>query len=290
MLATIAFLPVAPRRRFAAALAVAPRRRFAAALTAFRLIALGCALAGCSAASARRSEQFGRGVLVGRVRLAPGERMPEYSASDLQRAPMHSDAGAAPVGCVAANERARHPVTLAADGLLAGIVVAASDFTHARFGKRAKPVHHRLVIRDCRLEPALIAARDGDWLEVENQDDFAFSPLLGPAFRAEPLAKGKPLKIPIVGGRVDSMLCTPQAPCGRSDVVSFRHPVFAVTDASGHFRIPRFPDSELVRVTAWHPLFEASETFAWVEPGKSAALELVIRPKARFLPVTSTAR
>jgi hypothetical protein len=250
----------------------------------FSLIALAYVLEGCKSASTRRPEQFGLGMLVGRVRLAPDQRMPEYVASDLQRAPMHSDAGDAPASCTAANERARHPVTLTGDGLLAGIVVAASDFTHARFGRRAKPVRHELVIRDCLLQPALIAARDGDWLDVENQDDFPFSPLLGPAFRPARLAKGERMKIPIVGGRVDAMLCTPHAPCGRSDIVSFKHPVFAVTDATGHFRIPSFPDSELVRVTAWHPLFEASEDFVWVQPGESATLELVIKPKERFLP------
>ena len=49
----------------------------------------------------------------------------------------------------------------------------------------------------------------------------------------------------------------------------------------------RFPtDSELVRVTAWHPLFEPSESFTWVEAGQSASLELLIKPKLRFLPAS----
>jgi hypothetical protein len=248
------------------------------------LLALGCALAVFACAGKPKPEQFGRGVLIGRVRLAAEAPLPEYAASDLYRVPMHSDSGAAPAACAEANERARRPVALTDDGLLSGIVVAASDFTHARSGRRARTVHHRVAIRDCQLQPTVIAARDGDWLEIENQDDYPFSPLLGPAFRPEPLGKGRVLKIPIAGGRVDSLLCTPHAPCGRADIVSFRHPVFAVTDATGHFRIPNFPDSELVRVTAWHPLFEASENFTWVEPGHTETLELVIKPKERFLP------
>jgi hypothetical protein len=90
----------------------------------------------------------------------------------------------------------------------------------------------------------------------------------------------------LTGGRVDALLCAPGAPCGRSDIVVFHHPVFAVTDAAGRYRFPSFPDSELVRVTAWHPLFEPSENFIWVEAGQSATLELLLEPKPRFVPAS----
>ncbi|HMI93916.1 MAG TPA: hypothetical protein VK509_21225 [Polyangiales bacterium] len=239
---------------------------------------------GCSREPSK--EQYGRGELVGSVRLAPGARMPEYARADVQRAPLHANLAHAPAQCAEANERARRPVQRSDEGLLSGIVVAASDFSHAAVARTPKPVRHRVVIRNCQLEPAVIAARGGDMLELENQDDFEFAPLFEPALRAEPLAKGKRVRIGLVGGRVDALLCPPAAPCGRSDVIVFHHPVFAVTDAAGHFRFPRFPDSELVRVTAWHPLFEPSESFTWVEAGQSASLELLLKPKARFVPAS----
>ena len=239
---------------------------------------------GCSRAPA--NERYGRGVLEGSVRLAPGARMPEYARADLQRVPLHPQRATAPAQCAEANERARRPVQQTGEGLLSGIVVAASDFTHAMVVRAPKPVRHRVVIRNCRLEPAVIAARGGDWLELVNEDDYEFAPLLEPALRAQPLARGKRSRIALVGGRVDALLCPPAAPCGRSDIVVFHHPVFAVTDAAGHFRFPSFPDSELVRVTAWHPLFEPSENFTWVEPGRSATLELMVKPKARFVPAS----
>ena len=229
-------------------------------------------------------ERFGRGVLNGQVRLAPGAVLPAYARADLARVPLHPDHRPAPPQCADANERARHPGHVTADGLLSGIVVAASDFTHAALADTRKPLRHRVAIRGCRLEPAVIAARAGDWLEIANEDAFAFAPLLGPARRVDPLAKGAHIGVPLLGGRVDALLCTPDAPCGRSDIVVFHHPIFAVTDAHGRFRIPDFPDSELVRVTAWHPLFEASENFTWVERGGSASLELLMTPKERFVP------
>jgi hypothetical protein len=170
-------------------------------------------------------------------------------------------------------------VAATAERLLGGVVVAGSDFTHVR--KRA-PAVQRVAIRGCRLQPALIAAMASDRLALENRDAFAFEPLLGPAYRARSLEPGQRVLIPLVGGSVDSIQCSRAAPCGRTYLVVFHHPVYAVTDARGEFRIADFPPSELVRVNAWHPLFEESETFVWVEPGKTETVELVLKPKARF--------
>jgi hypothetical protein len=39
-----------------------------------------------------------------------------------------------------------------------------------------------------------------------------------------------------------------------------------------------------VRITAWHPLFEPSETFIWLEPGAQGHIVLELQPKARFVP------
>lgn len=246
------------------------------------LAALLWAATGC--AREQKPERFGGAVLIGQVRLDPDAGMPEYAPADLARSPLFPRGETAPAGCADANERARRPVERTADGLLSGIVVAASDFTHSVLGKGRKVARHRVTIRGCRLEPAVIAARDGDWLMIENRDDFAFAPLMGPSLRAGKLVKGQRAEVPLRAANVASLVCTPDAPCGRSDVVVFHHPAFAVSDASGRFRIPAFPDSELVRVTAWHPLFEPSENFVWVDAGGTGRLELVLKPKQRFLP------
>lgn len=219
-------------------------------------------------------------VLSGRVRIADGSRLPAYAALDLARRPLHeSSSSAAPKECAAANEAARSPVQLTAESLLAGVAVAASDFT--RFSDR-KPRLHKVAIRGCRLRPALIVARGGDLFELENRDAYGFEPLIGPAFSARALAPGKKLRVPLTPGGVESIMCSPRAACGRTDLVVLFHPVYAITDTRGQFRIDHFPSSQLVRVTAWHPLFEPSETFVWIEPGERAAVELVLTPKERF--------
>jgi hypothetical protein len=218
--------------------------------------------------------------LTGRVRLADGAQLPEYAPLDLARQPLHAPpARRLPPGCAATLEAARRPVVLSSDGRLGGVVVAASDFT--RFRERRARVH-RVVIRDCRLQPAIVAAMGGDTLALENAAAFPFEPLLGPTFSARSLPSGRRVLLPLAGGKVESIQCTRSAPCGRTDVIVFHHPVYAVTDARGEFRIDGFPPSELVRVSAWHPLFEESQTFVWVEPGQPASIELALEPRPRF--------
>jgi hypothetical protein len=221
------------------------------------------------------------GVLTGQVQLVAGAALPQYAPLDLSRRPLQtSDPGPIPPGCAAANEAARTPVQLTKNGLLSGVVVAASDFTRMR---ERTPKTHRVRIENCRLTPTTIAATGGDTLELVNQDEFDFRPLIGPTYTARSLPKGEKLKITMVPGGIDSILCSLGAPCGRTDLVVFFHPVSAVTDSEGSFRIANFPAGENVRLTAWHPLFEESETFVWLEPGQHSTVKLVLTPKSRFV-------
>ena len=57
-----------------------------------------------------------------------------------------------------------------------------------------------------------------------------------------------------------------------------------MTDSLGQFQMTNFPASELVRVTAWHPLFEPTETFVWLEPSQVSTVNLQLTPKTRFVP------
>lgn len=240
--------------------------------------------AGCGQTPSEKPRRQGPvGTLVGQVRLAPGAALPQYASFDLVRRPLQlKDPGLVPSECAQANEAARTAVQLTASGTLAGVVVAASDFTRVR---DHRPRMHKLVIEHCRLQPAVIAATGGDILKLENRDEYAFSPLYGPTFTARPLKRGAdPFEQVLIPGGVDSILCSLGAPCGRSDILVFFHPVHAVTDGEGKFRLNGFPASELVRVSAWHPLFEPSENFLWLEPGQTGTAELMLVPKARFLP------
>jgi len=220
-------------------------------------------------------------VLLGEVRLARGSSMPQYADLDLVRRPLHvHDQPRPPDECAQAQLAARSTVLLTPEGRLAGVSVAASDFTRV---PQHKPQTHRLFIEHCRLTPALIAATTGDLLSIENRDAYVFEPLLGPAFTAQPLPRGKPSLVPVGAAGVDSLQCSLGAPCGRTDLLVFFHPVHAVTDGAGRFRIENFPAQELVRVTAWHPLFEVSENFVWLEVGQVGTLTLEMVPKRRFV-------
>lgn len=220
-------------------------------------------------------------VLTGRVLLADGAALPAYAAYDVIRNPLHAPTpDSVPAECARSNEEARHAVALGPGRTLGGVVVAAADFTHVT---ERKPVTHTVSIDGCRLRPATVAAMGGDTLRVENRERFSFAPMFGPAFKSAPLTRGHPVDVTLAAGSVESILCAPSAPCGRTDVVAFHHPAFAVSDAHGAFRIDHFPAGEMVRVSAWHPLFELEETFVWIDAGKTSSVDLVLRPKARFV-------
>jgi hypothetical protein len=242
---------------------------------------------GCSGGRTR-AEQLGLAVLTGKVRLAANAELPQLAPFDLARTPLLPDhAAPAPAGCAEANARARQPVHQTKEGLLSGVVVMASDFTGVTLGYPTKPRRHPVTIRGCALDPPVLAARAGDWLELYNADAVPYSPQIGPAARANPLVPGRRVLVPLEGGRVTSILCPPSRPCGRTDLMVLYHPLFAVTDAQGRFRIEGFPHGEMVRVTAWHPMFEASDTFVWLEAGEQGVVELPLAPQERF---TSKAR
>lgn len=222
------------------------------------------------------------GTLIGEIRLPHGARLPQYLSSDLLRRSLVEHTHAAlPDECRAANDAALTPVHVTADGLLAGVIVAGSDFL------RVRPLEsqvHRVKIEHCRLQPSLIVGSLGDVVQLENLDSFAFEPRLGPSYRAQKLAHGDKRELPLTAAGLESLSCGLGAPCGRSDIVTFLHGVHAVTDATGHFRIEHFPARELVRINVWHPLFDVSESFVWLEPGQTSTVQLELTPKARFLP------
>jgi hypothetical protein len=219
----------------------------------------------------------------GHVRLASGEPLPEYPELMLGHEPLRAREapGPLPPECAAAGMAARAPVTMDPARGLAGMVVTASDFRRYR---PAKPAAHRVRIERCSLQPQTIAMTEGDHLLIENLDAFPFAPLFGPAYEAKPLVRGQRLFLPTFPGTIEPISCSSDAPCGRTDVFVLRHPVHTVSDASGAFRIDNVPAGEQVRLTALHPLFEDADSQLWLEPGQKLRVDLVLRPKPRFVP------
>ncbi|MDH5670567.1 MAG: hypothetical protein OEZ06_00350 [Myxococcales bacterium] len=264
-------------------LAMMGRRTAVPRLAAAWLLMLGFGF-GCEGGLRERVPKKTKGsgaLLSGRVVLAPEASLPRYHGSDLSRPQLLDRAAQArPTGCVQADRQALQPVTQGAERGLSGVVVGASEFSGYRDRPRAI---HRVVIEDCRLQPGLVAAMAGDTITVENRDDYPFAPAFGAAFEGRPLPRHRPVALPpLLGGWVESIQCPPSAPCGRTDVVTFHHPVFAVTGADGRFQIADFPIRKNVKLSAWHPLFKVAESFVWLEHGETRALQLVLEPKKRF--------
>jgi hypothetical protein len=219
----------------------------------------------------------------GHVRLAPGEPLPLYPEVMLGREPLHprEAPGPLPPECADAGTASRAPVTMDAARGLAGMVVTASDFHRYR---PAKPAARRVRIEGCALRPRTIAMTQGDRLVIENLDAFAFAPLFGPAYEAKPLPRGQRVFLRTYPGTIEPLSCSSDAPCGRADVYVLRHPVHAVSGANGAYRIENVPAGELVRLTALHPLFEDVDAQVWLDPGQKLRVDLVVRPKPRFVP------
>lgn len=247
------------------------------------MVALSLRLgAACGALDEAEERMAPVGTVLGYVRLEAGAALPMYPEAMIGHEPLRPRAprGDVPEACKAALLAARMPVLMGAGRGLSSLVVTASDFRRAR---ARDPVVHRARIEGCALRPQTIAMSAGDRLVLENRDAFPFAPLYGPAYEATPLPRGRELFIPVFPGTIEPLACSADAPCGRSDVFVLKHPVHAVTDDLGAFRIADFPAGEQVRLTVVHPLFEEAETVIWVEPGAKARVELTVRPKPRFL-------
>jgi hypothetical protein len=166
------------------------------------------------------------------------------------------------------------PMRAAPDGALSGVVVAVSDFKRAP--KRA-PRTHDAVIRDCRLTPSTIVAMKGDKLRVTTEVKYPFMPAYGPPDAVRTLMPGQTYEVELTTPGASPLTCGFTAPCGRTDVVVLLHPLAAVTDEQGHFRIDSFPAGERVTVTAWHPLLAESDTQVELSPGEAKSIELTAR-------------
>lgn len=252
------------------------------ALVAVAIGALALHGGGCAGLDDAAERDAPVGTVFGHVRLEPGATVPRYPAELLGHEPLRPRKAPEPLPaeCATAAAASRLPVTIDPSRGLAGVVVTASDFQRYR---PAKPIARRVRIEHCALQPQTIAMTEGDRLVLENLDAFPFAPLFGPAYEAKPLERGERLFLPTFPGTIEPLSCSSDAPCGRSDVYTLRHPVHTVSDASGAFRIENVPAGEQVRLSALHPLFEEADAQLWLEPGQQLQVDLVVRPKPRFV-------
>lgn len=250
---------------------------------AFCVFSVGCGDCGKKPESnskpTEKPPQSVSATLTGRIEFAEGFEVPRYAPEDMERKVLQVGVGAAPEVCSPPKKTDRRPVLLTDDGLLSGVMVAASGFTGAT---PRPPKTHTVTIEDCRLTPPLVVAMKGDTLAVRNSVQYAFMPTFGPSATARALMPNQKLDIPLNRGGVESVLCTITAGCGRTDVVTLLHPISAITDASGHFEIENFPAGQNIRVNVWHPLFEEASLEVQLAAGERKDVKIVLAPKPRF--------
>jgi hypothetical protein len=266
-----------------------PGRRSSAA----RFIVAACVLfgaIGCDACRGKQQTPAGsakpapkgpvpKAVVEGVVRLADGVELPSYAPEQMTKKLLKQlPPEALPAMCTPPKTTDRQPVALTPDGLLAGVMLAASNFSHQ---PNRPPLVHEVTIEDCRLKPQLVVAMKGDSLRVQSTVNYPFMPSYNEGSSVRSLIPGQTYDVVLDKPGVAPLFCGFTASCGRTDVIVMLHPIFAVTDASGKFRFDDFPVGENVTLSAWHPLFDEAKVEVHVEPGEHKTVELVLRPMAQ---------
>jgi len=77
---------------------------------------------------------------------------------------------------------------------------------------------------------------------------------------------------------VQRLGCAFGALCGSAHVVVLGHPVFAVTDAKGKFRIDNVPANQALTVHAWHPLFRETKRQVTLVEHQEHTVDIAISP------------
>lgn len=141
-----------------------------------------------------------------------------------------------------------------------------------------KPQEIELIIRDCRLEPRLVAGVTGDELLLKNRSDRPMLPFIGQQGFVETLSSGETRRTTLEARGVSRVGCGVTGYCGSADLVVLAHPVFGVTGELGRFEIEGVPADQELTLHAWHPLFQEIQQKLTVPRGETVELEIVIEP------------
>lgn len=222
------------------------------------------------------------GVIEGVVRLAEAAELPEVPPRMMyQQFLQQEDPLPGPSVCTPAKQTDRRPVQIGAGNVLSSIFVAASDF---KTPVSRPPKVHDLIIDDCRLQPMVVGAMRGDTLRIGSKTDYPFMPQIGSATFIETMIKGQERTQTLEALGVQTVLCAFTAPCGRADVITVAHPLYALSDVAGHFRIEGVPADETLNLNAWHPLFRATTQSVKVAPGETKQVDFVMTPEHQYTP------
>jgi hypothetical protein len=239
-------------------------------------------LAGCEACGepaepasddqpAESTTRPGTAVIEGVVRLAPGAELPREAVNPMV-APQNRPE--LPEHCTPPQERDREPVRQVRGDHLAGMVVAVSGFSAE---VPHEPVTHELAIRDCRLTPSTIVATLGDRLRLVNETNYPFMPEMGGGMMTA-LLHERDREVELGRAGMRTLACGFAASCGRTLIVTQYHPLHAVTDETGRFRIENVPVNEEIRIDAWHVLFNEAGEALTLSPGETREIEIVVTP------------
>ncbi|MBX3271161.1 MAG: hypothetical protein KF729_12920 [Sandaracinaceae bacterium] len=209
--------------------------------------------------------------LEGVVRLAEGAAPPRYPENPMIPPPGRP---APPETCAPPQERDRAPLSPGPDRGLNDVLVMLADFATI---PEHEPVTHDVSITDCRLTPRLVVGMQGDRLRITNRTDYPFLPDLG-ASVLQAVLHERSREVELGQGGVRTLQCAFAAPCGRAEIVTLYHPLFAVSDESGRFRIENAPANEEIRISAWHPLVEEATQTLTLRAGETRRVELVVTP------------
>lgn len=210
------------------------------------------------------------GIVEGVVRLADGSELPSYEPR------VNVNQPEPPKACSPPKLADRQPLLLGDARGLGNVVVGATDFAKS---PEHTPVAHAARIADCRIGPPVVAATLGDTIRLTNDTDYPFLPELGKSRLLQMLLKGETREIKLEQPGVLELGCGFAAPCGRSDVMVFHHPVHTVSGKDGRFRMVNVPAGEGVVIHAWHPLLKAGSTKVTVKAGEVTRVTLTLAPR-----------
>ncbi|HEY3815607.1 MAG TPA: carboxypeptidase-like regulatory domain-containing protein [Polyangiaceae bacterium] len=143
------------------------------------------------------------------------------------------------------------------------------------------------ITPSCAYPTRTIAITYGQRLEVANQSRLLFAPAIDDSMNtavmvAPPRENGEPVKLyPDKAGHF--LLTDHMEPYVREDLYVFRHPLHAVTDLAGHYRIDGVPVGKL-KVGVHHPTIDAdAESPVEVTAGavQKVDLALTFTPKPK---------
>jgi hypothetical protein len=181
--------------------------------------------------------------------------------------------------------REGHPDTPGGSRWLADAVVVAVGYSGFYVPEKNEAVKETIGAASCAYSSRTIALTYGQRIEISNQTKLLFAPVIDqestPAVMvAPPRESGDPVKIyPRRAGYFN--LTDRMQLFVREDLYVFRHPLHAVSDTSGHYRIDGLPVGKL-EVGVHHPTIDADakkpiEVVAGVV--QRVDLELTYKPK-----------